>query len=438
MAPDSCSEAHGGNQAREMQKARTKAGHHTTQHPTGTASRQAANHELADPTAQPGAKITRAPGLAQHASEPGVSPGRTTPPYSVPGKPAIYAAVPGGSRRARSQREWLHAALDAIEAEGWYANRRSHYAGVCRVLMRHMNWRDRTTRPGHAGIAAAVGVSADTVARAVRWLEDRGLLGLVSAGTTAAIRPAVLYAGTANLAAIYVLTVPRRRSQAPRVAAGQAGFADLTTPRSGVVKALRAREASPKVKSEKARAPRGQSVLPPGTSALHHCPRTRSEALAVAAAVQARSRHLGRISAEHLRHVARSFFAAGWTGADVLAAIDHEPGGRQHGYVSGIRSPGRWAAYRLGLWLSPGGLPVPSRSQLAAAERDRDRAEQWRRRAERRAPAGYAEGAALARALLAARRTASPSRPGSPTPPQLPAEPGAPPRSGRGRPAPPG
>ena len=84
-------------------------------------------------------------------------------------------------------------------------------------------------------------------------------------------------------------------------------------------------------------------------------------------------------------------------------AIDHEPGGRQHGYVSGVRSPGRWAAYRLGLWLGPDGLPLPSRSQLAAADRQRVRAEQARRRAEQREPAGYAEGAAAARAMLGAR-----------------------------------
>jgi hypothetical protein len=269
--------------------------------------------------------------------------------------------------------------------------------------MKHMNWRDRTSRPGHDGIAAAVGVSPDTVARAVRWLQERGLLGLVSAGTTETVRPGVLYAGTGNLAAIYVLTVPKRRSALPRPVAGQTRFADLTTPRSGVVIAPRAHEGSPRVKTEKARAPRGQSMLPPGASALHHCPRTRTEALAVAAAVQVRSRHLGRISVEHLRHVARPFFAAGWTGADLLAAIDHEPGGRQHGYVSGIRSPGRWAAYRLGLWLGPGGLALPSRSQLAAAARDRERAEQSQRRAERRVPAGYAEGAAAARAMLTGR-----------------------------------
>ena len=63
---------------------------------------------------------------------PGVSPPSascSTPPPASPGKAAIFAAVPGGSRRARSQREWLRAALAEIESQGWYANRASHYAG---------------------------------------------------------------------------------------------------------------------------------------------------------------------------------------------------------------------------------------------------------------------------------------------------------------------
>jgi hypothetical protein len=111
---------------------------------------------------------------------------------------AIARAVPGGSRRCASQRQWLRAALAEIEAQGWYASRAAHYAGICRVLMRHMNWADRTTRPGHQQIAAAVGVSADTVGRAIAWLLGRGLLGRVSPGTTAALRAHVLRVAVAS------------------------------------------------------------------------------------------------------------------------------------------------------------------------------------------------------------------------------------------------
>ncbi len=117
----------------------------------------------------------------------GVSPRRGAPAAPTPppaiGKAAIFAAVRPGVRRCRGQREWLRAALGEIEAARFYANRAAHYAGICRVLMKHMDWADRTSRPGHLGIAAAVGVSADTVGRAVAWLQERGLLGLVSPGT---------------------------------------------------------------------------------------------------------------------------------------------------------------------------------------------------------------------------------------------------------------
>ena len=128
----------------------------------------------------------------------------------------------------------------------------------------------------------------------------------------------------------------------------------------------------------------------------------RAEALSAARAIQDRARDLRRISIEHVRSVARVYFRAGWTPADVVHALDHEPDGRQHGYTSGIRSPARWAAYRLGLWLGPDGLPVASRSQLAAADRRRVLAEQAGRRAARRAPSGRVaiEGAAMARELL--------------------------------------
>ena len=66
----------------------------------------------------------------------------------------------------------------------------------------------------------------------------------------------------------------------------------------------------------------------------------RTEALAAAQVMQERFRLLRRISGEHLRHLARPFFAAGWSAKDVLHALDYEPGGRQHGYTSGVaRSP---------------------------------------------------------------------------------------------------
>jgi hypothetical protein len=363
-------------------------------------------------------------------------PSRPTPPPAICGKAAIFAAIPPGSRRCRSQREWLRAALAEVEAQGWYANRAAHYAGICRVLMRRMNWAERTSRPGHLGIAAAVGVSPDTVARAVAWLRGRGLLGLVSAGTTADVRPHVLYAGTANLAAVYVLTMPRRRSQACSPAAGRGRICGPNQAHEVGLVSGPSREAL-KVNPGKARAPRGQPLLPPGGPALHHCPSNRSEGLTVAAAVRERSRHLGPLSPEHIRWLARAFFRYGWTGHDVLAAIDRPPQGRPWGFTHPPHSPAKWAAWRLAAWLGPDGLPLPSLGQLAAETHRQNLAEAARRRAERREPGATvaAEGAALARRLMAGRSaSASPAAPppaGRTTPAVVAQPPTAPGRSAR-------
>jgi hypothetical protein len=336
----------------------------------------------------------------------------TTPPYPSPGRAAICAAVPGGSRRARSQRAYLAALLADPELAGLRADAHRAVLEVARILARFADWHTMTAWRPRARICAEVGSSRDprrplsvsTFKACRRWLEGHGYLGLVEGGTTPLFRAGVLAdPEQGNRCPLYVLATPRRRCQIRKPESGSAINRPLPRSRRDLGKALRAREVHPKIQGNTDRAPRGQSMLPPGTSALHHSPRTRSEGLAVAAAVQARSRHLGHLSIEHLRHLGRTFFAAGWTGADLLNAIDHEPGGRQHGYVSSIRSPGRWAAYRLGLWLGPDGHPVRSPSQAAADARRRVQAEQVERRAQRRGPTGYAAGAALARELLTRR-----------------------------------
>jgi hypothetical protein len=127
----------------------------------------------------------------------------------------------------------------------------------------------------------------------------------------------------------------------------------------------------------------------------------------MAQAMQERARLLRRISAEHIRHLARPFFAAGWSGADILHALDHEPGGRQHGYSAEVHSPAGWIRARLAGWLGSGGSPQRSRSQQLAEARARIAADQADRRAQDeagRAGAGdYRVRAAEARAMLARR-----------------------------------
>ena len=333
-----------------------------------------------------------------------MSAGRTTPPPAGPGKAEIFAAIPGGSRRCRSQREWLRAALAEVEGQGWYANRRAHYAAICRRLALSMDWRLRTSWPGHEQTAASVGVSADTVARCVAWLRGRGLIGLVSPGTTPELRPGVLYAGTGNLAAVYVLTVPKRRPRLRRPDAGQQDLRTHLGSRSDPGTAPCTREPRPKVKTWTDRPPGGLTMLPRhGEHRAGTRRHKRSKARAAAIEAQKRSRELSRLSPEHVRHLARAFILAGWLSGDLVHALDFEPGGRQHRYTAAVRSPAGWVRNRLALWLGPDGAPLPSRSQLAAEARRRVLAEQAARREARRPPSGYAAGAALARELLAAR-----------------------------------
>jgi hypothetical protein len=146
----------------------------------------------------------------------------------------------------------------------------------------------------------------------------------------------------------------------------------------------------------------------PGRAPLSAVPQSGSEALAAARAMQERIRLLQQISAEHLRHLARPFWRAGWRPADILHAIDHEPGGRQHGYTAAVRAPAAWIRARLAAWTGPDGTPLPSPGQqrAAAAARARAAAAARREEAARLAAARTADNggwAGRARAMLAAR-----------------------------------
>ena len=153
-----------------------------------------------------------------------------------------------------------------------------------------------------------------------------------------------------------------------------------------------------------------------GAGALGAVPETRTEALDAARAMQDRFPVLRRLSAEHLRHLYRPFWLAGWLPRDLLHAIDHDPRGRQHGYVAEVRSPAGWVRSRLAGWLGRNGTPLPSRSQQLADDRRRVVAAQTARRAQEAAAraqaADYPAAAAKAREMLTrALREASLTRP---------------------------
>jgi hypothetical protein len=337
---------------------------------------------------------------------------------------AIIRAVPAGSKRARTQRAYLRAVLaDPVIAE-LRADARRAVLELARILARHADWSTMTSWRPRDLTCAEIGSSRDpsrslsisAYKRARQVLEERGFLGLVAQGWTSALRAGPLDDRTAT-SAVFVLTIPGRRPRLSPLVNGP-----LAESRRDSGKALRTREARSKSRPEKARATRGCSLLPPGGQpALGAVPQNRSEARAVARAMQDRARLLRRISAEHLRHLVRPFFAAGWTGADVLHALDHEPGGRQHGYSAEVRSPAGWIRARLAGWLGPDAIPLPSRSQRVAIARAQvltDQAARRERDERGRAGAGdYRARAAEARAMLA-RRPRLTGRPLAGLPPQ--------------------
>ena len=309
---------------------------------------------------------------------------------------AIVKAIRPGSKRARDQRRYLRAVLADPVIAALRADRRRAVLELARILARHANWRDMTSWRPRERACAEIGSSRDpskplsisAYKAARRVLEDRGFLGLVAQGWTSALRAAVLDDQTGT-SAVFVLTVPRRKQRLPADGESPRVNRPLTGSRREPDIAPRAREAraevkggNPEVKGEKARAPRGLPVLPPaGAAPLAAVPENRTEALAAAQVMQERARLLRRVSAEHLRHLARPFFAAGWSPRDLLHAIDHEPGGRQHGYTSGVRSPAGWIRSRLAAWFGPNGVPLPSRSQRLAETRRQVLADQAARRA---------------------------------------------------------
>ena len=151
------------------------------------------------------------------------------------------------------------------------------------------------------------------------------------------LRPGVLASPEdRNERQVLVLCLPRRsKPTTPPPVPAPSVSGPLSSSRREPDKAPRAREANPEDKPGNARAPRGQPMLPrPGAAALAAVPQNGSEALAAAQAMQEHARLLRRLSAEHLRHLARPFFAAGWTPAD-LAARDRpryaRPPARLHG-----------------------------------------------------------------------------------------------------------
>jgi hypothetical protein len=250
---------------------------------------------------------------------------------------------------------------------------------------------------------AATGLSLRTIQRWTRWLERARLLAVLEEGVTPDYRPALLAAGAGNLAREWQLTVP-----AVHGTGTPPGDPDLD-------RSLSQARVRKTPNMDRRSAP--DSTPPPPLPQLHtwppdQNPQRRRERLAAAESLRHDLPVLRRMSAAAVRSAMRVHFAAGWTVADVRHALDRRPDGSPHIRTVEVYSPAAWLAWRLGLWRSPDGTPLPPHSAELAARADRHRVGITAQRTQLTAvhgqvadyPAQASAARAMLRQALAARR----------------------------------
>jgi hypothetical protein len=340
----------------------------------------------------------------------------------------IALAIPDGSRRARTEAEFFEDLDQDDELVLVRADRRRNVAKVAEVLAAFAEWENKpgrqgeemTTMPTWQELMDRTGLSRSTVADILRWLRERGRLGVVETGSTPEIRAGALWplpdphADEDNRAAVYVLCVPKGEPDEPEetevdqpagltsVPADSPVDGTRTPPRSvfgaGNSCPARAREETGQngKRSNEGGGLWKTSVRPCG----------KREQLAAAEAARWADPVLRRLSARHVRHLLAPWWSASWTVDDALYALNARPDGTPWPYAyqaDELRHVPGWIRHRLAAWTTPDGRPGPSRSQRRAAAAARDRVEQRRRQAAEQARHQAAVDAREVAAIKAAR-----------------------------------
>lgn len=289
----------------------------------------------------------------------------------------VAAALPDGSRRARGQADWLRAVEAHPDVAALRVDAREHVTALAWALARTASWTELTTRPTWPQLEARTCLSRRTVARWLAWLRTAGLLGVVESGTTPQFSPMALLNGE-NRAAVYVLAVPSRaqakradasgpevaEEQRPKLSTAESGTPTWSIP-EGVDPDARARAAEPKP---------GPLRGPDCAEGGGPWPRTRAagsrhDRLELVRRLQLDAPDLRRLTDRALRHLLRPWLLAGWTVAELLYALDHEPDGTERTWTTGVRSPSGWLICRLQAWtITPGVACSPPSVALRASE----------------------------------------------------------------------
>jgi len=307
-------------------------------------------------------------------------------------------------------------------------------------LAGYASWETYTTRPTWAVLMRETGLSRRSVARHLAWLRAHGLLAIVEHGTTPALSPGVLTVGpdgqAGNTASVYLLIAPVSLRLVATARPEDVGAEWTETgPVDAVEASAEAHEAgaapppllaavpspSPQGGRQEPRpgwavdvsgtpSPSRREVDPPARAheirnfqdpelKRHHGrwpvaqrPATRPERAAAALEARRRVPDLARLSTPYVAALCREWFLAGWTLADVLAALQRDPDGRQHTNTHTVRHVPGWFRSRLAHWrtdpLDPTSAPGPSPAHRAAAAAAHRRAQD--RAARERADAALA------------------------------------------------
>lgn len=260
---------------------------------------------------------------------------RNTRTTAEPSRIEIHAAVPKGSRRARNQPEALRALEARIALEADLGRLRSdaerNALAMARAVVFSSIWQTRVTRPGWDTLMDRTGLKRTSVAKYLRLFNEWGLLGRVRTGSTWKTRGGREEDQDGNFAGEYVLCVP-----------AQEPVEETRTPSLG----SRREPEKPHVRAREEAA----SEVAERPWLMHQPTKTRQDRLQAAKRLQTEALMLRRITPQLLRHVLRPQLTNGWTVADILHALNHEPDGTPHWHTADVRHVAAWIRHRLKAW----------------------------------------------------------------------------------------
>jgi hypothetical protein len=259
--------------------------------------------------------------------------------------------VPPVPRKQLTQARWLRLPKAHPDAAFLRSDAYANMLAVARAVGWSADWETLRSRPTIAHIMQVTNLSRRSCQRWTRWLELRGFLQVIEPGVTPRFRPGITPGDGNNLAREWLLVQPAdpcgNLSGAPSLALDFQE--DLPAP-------TRTREDDFST---------GPPPWPPGQR-----PHRRDEIRSAAESLRREHLVLRRISAPALASIARPWFVAGYSVADLLWALEHLPSGHLHRFGASVRFPRAWVAYRLAFWA---GHPPHSAELAARAERHRAR-----------------------------------------------------------------